>query len=280
MIDWRFLALLLFVVPALGLAQEKCTLTGSFTIESGETYPYRMVIEIAGKQVKGFSVTTQDGQELKTKVLGAINKEKKILILAETSVVGTLPDSVEMCFINSVLKWKLKKGKYLVTGIFAGKDKKGNICSQGQMSLEASEGEGAIFKPTPKPVKAKDTTAKVEGPVANDPNKITDGKDKYIEWGSATCTLEIWDGGVTDGDVVTILLNNKEILTDHSLTAERKQISIPLSEKDNTITIVAGDEGTNSPNTAEMVLIDGGVQHRVTAFNKKGKAAKVIIKRK
>lgn len=238
---------------------------------------YKLLLDINGNIIKGTSVTMQDGKELKARIKGVVNREKNIMILSETGPVGKLSDSIEMCFFNSLLKWKVKRGRYILSGAFVGKDKKNNPCSQGTVSLEAPESDCAALKGEPLPAK-KDSTA--VAPIITDGQKITEGVDKKIDWQANTCILEIWDGGVEDGDVVNITVNGKELITGYALTTEKKRFAIPLTQQTNTITVVAGDEGTNPPNTVQMVLTDGETQHRVTAYNKKGKSASIIIIKK
>jgi len=268
--------LALFILAAQGRAfaqPASCTLTGKMSIEGGEELPYRLTLEITGQQVKGVSVTTQEGKELKAKVKGLINKEKKVMVLSETGPIGKLSDSLEMCFFNSILKWKTKHGKYIMSGAFVGKDKKNNPCSQGKVVLEALIADCAALK--------EDTIAAAKDTVAaGDDQQVTEGRDKHIEWGSATCILEIWDFGIVDGDIVTIMVDGKEVLANYTLTAEKKRIYIAVSGKTTTITVLAVDEGLNSPNTSRVVLTDGDMQHSLTTYNKKGKKANIVLTKK
>jgi hypothetical protein len=281
------LILLLVCVPLSVCAQKNsCSISGTISTKNGETYPYSLKLDISGQLISGVSVTQQDGVAFSAKVKGVINKDKKIMLITETASVTKLADSIEMCFINAVLNWKSRRGKYIISGFFIGKDKKQNKCSEGNVSMEIAIAECSALSeesitPAPPPIPmATVDTAKAEPILPDDPNKITEGRDKKLEWDSNTCTIEIWDAGVVDGDVVTILLNGKEILTDYTLTGTKKLITVPLSEKVNTITLVAGDEGNNPPNTANLVLTDGDEQHKITAFNKKGKTAAIVVTRK
>lgn len=271
-----FISILCMSLVALAhiVSAQHCTFTGKMQIKDGETLPYKLSLDISGANIKGVSITTQDGKELKARIKGVINKEKNVMVLAETGPVGKLSDSIEMCYFNSILKWKLKKGRYILSGAFVGKDRKNNPCSHGSVSLEAPESEGAALLPAQKTPVQKDSTTDATVVAATE---VTAGHDKRIEWQTSSCVLELWDGGLEDGDIVTILVNGKPLLTDHVLTAERKKFNLPVSEKLTTISIVAGEEGANPPNTAELQLTDGTEVHRLTAFNKKGKSASIIL---
>jgi hypothetical protein len=274
---YRALLIMLFCSSAHLLAQPgKLSLIGTIEETGGQTYKYRMTLEITGNNVKGVSVTTQDGTEFSTRVKGMINREKKILLITETASIGKLADSFEMCFLNSVLTWKTKKGKYIISGAFVGQNKRKEPCSQGTAHFELPLADGAVLKKEePVPAATPDENAAVA-----DTNKITEGIDKRIEWHSPECVLELWDGGVVDGDIVTVMVNGKEVLASYTLTEDKKALTIPLITGMNTITVVAGEEGSAPPNTAQMLLKDGDQYHKVTAYNKKGKSANIVINRK
>jgi hypothetical protein len=90
----------------------------------------------------------------------------------------------------------------------------------------------------------------------------------------------VWDGGVVDGDVITVLFNDKPVLTNYMLDKPHKQITLPITKRMNKITIIAEDEGANPPNTANIGLIDGGKFYNLTAYNNKGKKAEIVIVKK
>lgn len=239
-------------------------------------------MNLSGNSITGQSVTKQpDGRELKARIKGQINRKKHTLSFIETESIGpSAADSNITCLFDVKLAYKLQNGKFIVSGLFKGKDNLGLPCGDGIMVFEQVDGPNSIFhedvesKPA---VPVKDTFATES---VADKNKITEGIDRQIEWHTDKCILEIWDGGVEDGDVVTVKLNNKDILTDYTLVKEKKKLQLSLTGKINTITIVAGDEGTAPPNTAEMLLTDGSEQYKITAFNKRGKTADVILIKK
>ncbi len=258
-------------------AKDKIELSGNLELADGGDLSYRLSFQVSGIYVNGTSITTQDGTERKAKISGILNPEKKVLVITETESIELLSDSMEMCLFNILLKWKVKHRKYLFSGAFFGKNKSGALCVHGSATLEAPE-ESCVALKYDKETK----TTVEETKIANDvgEHKIIEGIDTRMEWESSTCILETWDDGIVDGDVVSILVNGKEILTNYTLTGDRKRIVIPLPKNSNTITILAGDEGEHPPNTAQMVLMDGNKLHQVTAYNKKGKAASIVITKK
>ncbi len=288
-VAYSFISILILgIVPFVVHAQKAhCTLNGSIRVSGGPAYPYSIIINGSSKKIKGLSVTDQDGLIVKTRIKGAFDKEKKVLILAETSVVGKLPDSLEMCFVGAVIKWTNTRGILRFSGAFVGTDKKKNVCSKGEITFQVAAKTCPMFidnsvKPDPPPPPMSESNTKeLEHILAGKENKITVGDDKVIDWVSNTCQLEIWDAGVEDGDVVDVTVNARKVLSGYKLTRERKKVLLQLSEnKADTVTITAINEGSAPLNTAQLILTDGETLYNVTASNEGGKSASIIIKRK
>ncbi len=242
---------------------------------------YRLSIDINGVRISGTSVTIQNGNELRASVAGVINREKHLMIFTETKSIGTsLADSLEMCLFNVMVKWKEKRGKYIASGAFVGKNAQGAVCSQGAAELETPATDDSPLAPPPKEArKAKDKPTPA-APEVTTGNRITEGVEKRLEWAGETCVLAIWDDGIEDGDAVTVLVNGHEMLRNHVLSKEKRTFNIAVPPGTHTITIVAESEGVNPPCTAELTLSDGDTVHKLTAYNKKGKTASVVITKK
>lgn len=71
-----------------------------------------------------------------------------------------------------------------------------------------------------------------------------------------TLQLEIWDNDQVDGDVVSIMLNNRWILRGIKVTKTKKKLEIPLAEGNNTLVLHADNLGTAPPNTAAVSFWD------------------------
>ena len=110
--------------------------------------------------------------------------------------------------------------------------------------------------------------------------KVTAGVEKLYEWHSDTVVIDVWDGGTVDGDRITIQFNGQPVLTSYSLVKEKKQLRLPIAGAGvNTILIMAENEGYDPPNTASMLLTDGATRYSILAYNKKGNASLIKIKR-
>ncbi len=278
-------SVILFLTPFSSPAQHKSyKLVGTANARLGTSYLYAVTFETRGTSVTGYSVTKQpSGAEFKAEIKGHINRKAHTLDFSETRSLDNNPQNENtICLFDAKLTYKQLGTKYLVTGTFTGHDLNNEPCTSGAMMFETPTAPGNMFhaekKPSPLPPKT-DTAATKEPVPALPANMITAGVQKQLEWNTDSCIIEVWDGGVVDGDVVTILLNDTPVLTKYSLVKARKQLRLPLTKNTSTITIVAEDEGLNPPNTAEISLLDGKASHRITAFNKKGEKAVIIIKK-
>lgn len=71
-----------------------------------------------------------------------------------------------------------------------------------------------------------------------------------------TVQLEIWDNDQEDGDVVSVMLNNRWILRGVKVTKSKIKVEIPLSEGINKLVFHADNLGTAPPNTAAVSFWD------------------------
>ncbi len=271
--------LVLISVPTIIWGQNgPLSLTGKIILEDGTEYKYNLNLEISGDKLKGISNTFQGRDLMKMKLNGKLNRKNQTLIFAENAHLGILPDTMEMCYITAAMKWKLRKSKYLLNGNYVAKKKNGAICGSGEIVLQTTEQKGSILsnnQETYLPTKPDSISKTSIGE-----NELTEGADKKLEWLSQECVLEIWDAGVIDGDELTVIVNGKVVLNNFSLKGEKKKLVIPLTEKQTTLTFVAGSEGSSPPNTAQMILTDGGKHHKIMYYNKKGKTANIVILKK
>lgn len=97
-------------------------------------------------------------------------------------------------------------------------------------------------------------------------------------------TVNLYDYGEVDGDIVTIFLDNKEIISKQVLNV--RPISIPISVNEitpeHTLTLVAENLGSIPPNTALMVVYVNGERHeiKIESTEQKNATVKFIYKPK
>ncbi len=266
-------------IPAIMWGQNgPLALSGMIILEDGTEYKYNLNLEISGDKLKGISNTFQGKDLMKMKLNGKLNRKNQTLVFTENAHLGILPDTLEMCYITAAMRWKLKKGKYILNGNYVARKKNGAICGNGEITLQTSEQKGAMLNSKQEFYSPSNTDTVSKLPINE--NELTEGADKKLEWLSQECVLEIWDAGVIDGDELTVIVNGKALLNNFPLKGEKKKLVIPLTEKQTTLTFVAGSEGSSPPNTAQMILTDGGKHHKIMYYNKKGKTANIVILKK
>lgn len=243
-----------------------------------------MVFTVNGSKVTGHSVTRLSGvNPLYAKIDGRLDKKHHKITFRER-----VDSDIEACMFDVQLSWFYFNGTYSFNGAFTGWDAHGKYCDEGDMSLTTTYTAGNPFederpkqKPAPENPVTEDMTLKRQDTVkAEYFPEIAGGETTQFEWKSDSCTLEIWDGGIIDGDRVTVTFNGSAILSGYVLTAEKKRIALPLTKQKNIIRITAENEGTTPPNTAKVYLWDGRIHHPVLTYLDKGSSAVIEVSKK
>jgi len=103
---------------------------------------------------------------------------------------------------------------------------------------------------------------------------------KTIEIAQPTFHLDFYDNGEIDGDSITVFYNGKMVLSHKRLSDKAISLDLTLDKnaKENIITMYADNLGTIPPNTALMVVTDGGKRYEVRMESDYGKSGSVIFK--
>ena len=107
--------------------------------------------------------------------------------------------------------------------------------------------------PPPKP---QNPIAESNKPQVTPPEKREVKVVKEYALKRKTVQLEIWDNDQEDGDVVSVMLNNRWILRGVKVTKTKIKVEIPLSEGINKLVFHADNLGTAPPNTAAVSFWD------------------------
>jgi len=279
----QVLIFLLLCVPLLASGQKKeYLLSGKVYIDHGPACSYFVSFTTEGSKVSGRSVTVQpDGRELNALIHGELSRSNRTLNFKEAKMPLTLePDN---CMFDVQLTYKGTEGNYVFSGPFTGNSDNEDSCDAGIMKLELKQGAWSDFEP----VHVRKKEAVPKAPAADTPTgkpivfeKITAALVKELDWKSDSCVLEIWDGEVVDGDIVTLKLNGAVVLQSYTLAAAKKRIVLPVKLNMNVITIYAENEGKAPPNTSMIQLTDGKMQYGVLACIRKGETAEIKIRKK
>jgi hypothetical protein len=268
-------------------------LTGIISLTTGEVFPYKIEFTESNGVIKGYSFTYKEPNDTKAAIKGTLDRQMHTLSFRETDIIYShgFQTRAFMCLIDASLEYRSGEGNIL-TGPIASKETDKTLCTPGTLLFNNSEQIKKLFsyhdkydtvismgkKPadnhkTPQPIK----------PAINEPPVITEqvtaGVEKSYDWHSDTVVIDVWDGGNVDGDRISLFFNGKPCLTNYFLVKEKRQVRLPLSEGINIISILADNEGSDPPNTADLLLTDGTLKYSVLAYNNKGNRAIIKIKR-
>jgi len=270
------------------------TLTGKLVMATGEVFPYKVVLTDSADVVKGYSVTYKVPDDTKTTIRGILDRHMRTLNFKEKEIVYSHNVSTKafMCLVNANLEEVHEAGGNVLKGPITSREKDNTACTEGEIIFDNDKELQNLFAyhehfdtvismkkrvREPEPVNAT-PEQKVQEPLVTD--KVTAGMEKLYEWHSDTVIIDIWDGGNVDGDRVTLNFNGKTYLSNYTLVKEKKQLHIPIIGADiKTITIFAENEGSEPPNTASITLTDGIIKYNILAYNKKGDAALIRVKK-
>ncbi len=286
------LSVLLSALTTVNAQTKQTTLTGKLVMKTGEVFPYKLVFTDSGNVIKGYSLTYNESDETKTAIRGAIDRQMRTLLFKEKDIIysHSVQTKAYMCLVNASLEYVQDGNGKALRGPITSREADNTSCTPGEIIFNDDKELQNLFSyheqfDTVISMKKK---VKEPAPVATEPTaqetleqeKVTAGVEKLYEWHSDTVILDIWDGGTVDGDHVTIQFNGKPVLSNYSLVKEKKQLRLPIVGKElNTLMIVADNEGLDPPNTASLILTDGATKYSILAYNNKGNASLIKIKR-
>lgn len=70
--------------------------------------------------------------------------------------------------------------------------------------------------------------------------------------------ISVWDHGQVDGDIISLIVNSEVILSEYTIKKRKKKITIHLNPGENTLELIAHNEGRVKPCTATLILRSGG----------------------
>ncbi len=272
--------ILLFILTiaiscTMSYGQTEYTMKGYLRTDDQEKFDYKLVFSVSGNTIRGHSVTKlPEGYDMQAKINGHFDPQSHTLTFKEAPMPN-MPKIENACYFNVKLTYKTEENHYSFSGTFAGKDINSAKCEQGTVTFEVPMANASIFETKPK----RDTPA-AAGLQHDSEMKITATNSKEFEWHTDSCIIEIWDGEVVDGDVITLLVNGVPAFTNYRLAAAKRRLRLFLPQKVNTISILAENEGSAPPNTSQITIVDGGLQYSMTSRLKNGEKANIVLRKK
>jgi hypothetical protein len=226
---------------------------GTLTMTGG-CFPVNNIelqIHSDGKTITGDSYHYLDVDNyVKKKFQGFYNPVEKQVTLNEGLVTTfKIPAHCKPCIKNYLLVWSKTGDVETLTGSWDGKIMNTNLdCYPGSITLYRIK--ESAFKDVPE--------------VAVDTGSIR---------------LDFYDNGEVDGDSITVLVNDKVVLTHQRLTATpiTSYIRVDLTHTFQEIEMVAENLGSIPPNTAMLIITAGEKRYRLFLSSTEVKSAKVRL---
>lgn len=225
---------------------------GTLTQSAGGCFPVYYIelqVNITGDSVNGASYHYSDiSNYVKKKYKGSYNSALLKLSLAEGSIqTFKIPADCTPCIKNYELWYSRSGNKEVLSGEWSGRIlSSGVACQPGQIVL--SRVKESAFKEIPE-----------------------------VEVDSGTLRLDFYDNAEVDGDSITVLVNNKVVLTHQRLDTKpiTTYLKIDLKNTFQEVEMVAENLGTIPPNTAMLLVTSHGKRYRLFLTSTKEKSAKV-----
>ena len=236
-----------------------------------KTVFYRLVFQINGNQISGYSFTDEHGpKETKSIIQGIFNAKSNVIFFRESKKLTTRINDFydEKCYLNGVLKLEINKGTSKIEGTFIEETPTGKKCNQGEIRLISPD---KFIYPkeeiSNKIIAKKDSIKKVKVilPTFNSDKETTLKTDEELTifWNSDTLKMLIWDDEKEDNDKITIELNDEVILDEYTLKNKEKTLEIDLDKAENKLIITANNTGLIGGNTARIDFLDDTIKHKI-----------------
>ena len=291
----KIISTLLFIFIIQICYSQVIELTGVAVIGNFEMSKYKIVYEINDDNtIKGYSISDIGGDaQTKSKISGTFNPRKKTLRFEEKNIISTKLNLSfnDFCLMTVTGKFDKKGDKQIFTGNFKSKSPNQKlVCDSGTMILTTTQNIielAAKYSKLPEFSQLPDTVKTIIN--ENLPPVKSIEKVRSIQAGSITkymlmadtVRLEIFDDQLQDGDKITVLKNNVEVLSNFETTKKVQILKFAIDKNEESVlfTIISTDEGTSPPNTVKVILVNGKERTLLIAPLKKGQMVKLMLRR-
>ena len=105
---------------------------------------------------------------------------------------------------------------------------------------------------------------------------LKSGDEHTIDWTNNKFKMQMWDSAIEDNDRMTVIINGEKVLSNYSMKNKKKSITYKLMKGENTVQIIAENEGDIVNNTTRIELIDKDNKHAILSELQVGK--KITLK--
>lgn len=232
------------------------------------TFKVSFNVDLTGKIIDGVSVSDIYGNDRTSTVIkGTYDTIAGKISFYEVKNISTRAKSEpgDFCYIQvNNARIKREKGKVMIIGSFKGKLPNGKSCGSGKIYLMNKDflfKVGEKFMQSERFKKMDSTNAQREKindyKEKNEVFKLTVGEELLLDWEGQELTIELWDGGNEDNDEIELYVNNKKVLDRLIINRNKKTLVVQLQPGVNVIKVLAMNEGTEKPCTANIAIING-----------------------
>lgn len=240
---------------------------GAIKLNDSSFISYKVVFEELDGVVKGYSISDLGGAyETKSSIEGVYNEATSEFNFRELDIVYTKSplDNFDMCLVHFDSYIKRLKTNKDIKGPFKGKYVDDKPCLNGDIFLTnmvvAVERAKKLDKKLQKSKKiSQDVKEKFSAAASVD--TLTQSTVKNLENLNVFAKgneviLSIYDSGKVDGDRINLFVNDRLVLDNFTITAEKQKIILKRQKEPLRVKIVALDEGSSAPNTVKIEALD------------------------
>lgn len=214
-------------------------------------YNIELQIQIQGAKISGASYHYSDvSNYVKEEFTGSYSSEKKALTINEQKVLTFhVPSDCIPCIKQYSLVYEKQDKKEALTGEWGGITMNNfATCPPGKITLSRV--------------------------AESDFDHI-----KEIKVDSGIIRLDFYDNAQVDGDTISVLLNNKPVISHHRLAANpiTVEIKIDLTHPEQEVTMVGENLGEIPPNTALLIITAGKKRYQLYLASTEKKNAQVRL---
>ncbi|MDB2675265.1 hypothetical protein N9Y90_01885 [Flavobacteriales bacterium] len=241
---------------------------GFLFIENARPISYRIIFDDDNGVLNGYSITgIGTNFETKSEISGTISKKK--LALKEFQIISTISEEPisNFCFVDLEAN---RKGKKTYEGSFKGYYLNGEVCASGKIIISE---KAKLEKQIAKVQKIQEIITKRSD---NRLIVLKSGDEHTIDWTNNKFKMQMWDSAIEDNDRMTVIINGEKVLSNYSMKNKKKSITYKLMKGENTVQIIAENEGDIVNNTTRIELIDKDNKHAILSELQVGK--KITLK--
>lgn len=175
------------------------------------------------------------------------------------------------CIKKGRLRMRRASGKYLLEGpwqgYIEGHSPQRGACAPGRLRLEKPMLTQAASRQMAEKAAAYQSKARRSVNV-----------QRILDVRAQTIRLKVWDNGITDGDVLSLFLNGRQILDEYRVNKQRYAIPVELQRGENMLVLHAIDLGNITPNTVAVAVDDGHQEQTIILSSNLDESGSVMIR--